>query len=166
MHLRRYRGLRLRRRALVVLAAMLALLVFGGGSGANALPSGFQETTALTGLTSPSAIEFAADGRVFVAEKGGRIKVFNGLSDTSPDLFGDLSANVHDFWDRGMLGFALDPGFTTGRPFLYVLYTYDAPIGGSPPTWGDGVPEPAGRNRRRLRGQRAASRVSPPRATS
>jgi hypothetical protein len=33
-----------------------------------------------------------------------------------------------------MLGLALDPVFTTGRPYGYVLYTYDAPIGGSPPT--------------------------------
>ena len=61
------------------------------------------------------------------------MKVFDSLTDTSPDLFANLSANVHDFWDRGMLGFALDPGFTTGRPYVYVLYTYDAPIGGSPP---------------------------------
>ena len=104
----------------------------------------FQETAVFSGLTNPSAIEFAADGRVFVAEKGGRIKVFNSLTDSSPDLFGDLSANVHNFWDRGMLGFALDPDFTTGRPYVYVLYTYDAPIGGSPPTWGDACPSPPG----------------------
>jgi uncharacterized repeat protein (TIGR01451 family) len=133
-----------RRQALLVLAALLVLLAVGG-SGASALPSGFQETTLpFTGLVNPSAIEFAADGRVFVAEKGGRIKVFNNLSDSSPDLFADLSTNVHNFWDRGMLGFALDPGFTTGRPYVYVLYTYDAPIGGSPPTWGDTCPTPPG----------------------
>ena len=43
-----------------------------------------------------------------------------------------------------MLGFALDPAFTTGRPYVYVLYTFDAPIGGSPPTWGDACPSPPG----------------------
>jgi glucose/arabinose dehydrogenase len=133
----------LRRQALLVLAALLLLLAVGG-SGASALPTGFQETTVFTGLTNPAAIEFAADGRVFVAEKGGRIKVFSNLSDSSPDLFANLSANVHDFWDRGMLGFALDPDFTTGSPYVYVLYTYDAPIGGSPPTWGDACPNPPG----------------------
>src|SRR5512132_2299485 len=132
------------RQALLVLAALLVLLAFGG-SGASALPVGFQETTLpLAGLTNPTAIEFAADGRIFVAEKGGRIKVFNNLSDSTADLFADLSTNVHNFWDRGMLGFALDPGFTTGRPYVYVLYTYDAPIGGSPPTWGDACPTPPG----------------------
>ena len=132
------------RQVVLVLVALFALLVIGGGSGAGALPTGFQETTVFSGLTNPSAIEFAADGRVFVAEKSGRIKVFDGLTDSSPDVFGDLSTNVHNFWDRGMLGFALDPAFTTGRPYVYVLYTYDAPIGGSPPTWGDGCATPPG----------------------
>jgi uncharacterized repeat protein (TIGR01451 family) len=127
---------------LLVLVALSALLTIGG-SGASALPSGFQETTLpFTGLVNPTAIEFAADGRVFIAEKGGRIKVFDSLSDSSAVLFADLGANVHNFWDRGMLGFALDPAFTTGRPYVYVLYTYDAPIGGSPPTWGDACPNP------------------------
>jgi uncharacterized repeat protein (TIGR01451 family) len=129
---------------LLVLAAVLALLAIGG-SGASALPNGFQETTLpFTGLVNPTAIEFAADGRVFIAEKSGRIKVFSNLSDPSSDLFANLSTNVHDFWDRGMLGFALDPGFTTGRPYVYVLYTFDAPIGGSPPTFGDGCADPTG----------------------
>jgi uncharacterized repeat protein (TIGR01451 family) len=129
---------------LLALAALLVLLAIGG-SGASALPQGFQETTLpFTTLVNPTAIRFAADGRVFVAEKGGRIKVFSNLNDSTPELFADLSANVHNFWDRGMLGFALDPGFTTDRPYVYVLYTYDAPIGGSPPTWGDACPTPPG----------------------
>jgi len=144
MNLRRERRLPIKRQAFFISAALLALLVIGGGSGASALPTGFQETTVFSGLTNPSAIEFASDGRVFVAEKSGRIKVFDSLTDSSPDVFGDLSTNVHNFWDRGMLGFALDPAFTTGRPYVYVLYTYDAPIGGFPPTWGDACPTPPG----------------------
>jgi uncharacterized repeat protein (TIGR01451 family) len=140
----RFRGqvrrLPVRAQALVVVATLCALLAIGGGSAAGALPAGFQETTVFSNLTNPASIEFAADGRVFVAEKGGRVKVFDNLSDGSPDVFADLSGNVHNFWDRGMLGLALDPGFTTGRPYVYVLYTYDAPIGGSPPTWGDSCP--------------------------
>jgi uncharacterized repeat protein (TIGR01451 family) len=132
------------RQALFALAAFVALLTIGG-SGASALPQGFQETQLpFTTLVNPTVIRFAADGRVFVAEKGGRIKVFSNLNDSTPDLFADLGANVHNFWDRGMLGMALDPGFTTGRPYVYVLYTFDAPIGGSPPTWGDTCPTPPG----------------------
>ncbi len=113
------------------------------GSLAAALPSGFQELTVFSGLTFPTKVRFAPDGRVFVAEKSGTIKVFSNLSDTTPTVVANLGANVHDFWDRGMLGFALDPNFTI-NPYMYVLYTYDAPIGGTPPTWGDGCPSPPG----------------------
>jgi glucose/arabinose dehydrogenase len=138
------RPLPLVRPVLPALAALLVLLAIGG-SGASALPGGFQETTLpFTTLVNPTAIRFTADGRIFVAEKGGKIKVFSNLNDSTPDLFADLGANVHNFWDRGMLGMALDPGFTTGRPYVYVLYTFDAPIGGSPPTWGDTCPTPPG----------------------
>jgi glucose/arabinose dehydrogenase len=138
------RRLPLARPALLALATFVALLAVVGGSGASALPTGFQEITIFTGLINPTAIEFAADGRVFVAEKSGKIKVFSNLNDSTPDLFADLGPNVHNFWDRGMLGLALDPGFTTGRPYVYVLYTFDAPIGGSPPTFGDACGDPTG----------------------
>ena len=130
------------RRKLWLLAAFVALHLFlGGASLAAPLPSGFQESTVFSGLTFPTKVRFAPDGRVFVAEKSGTIKVFSNLSDTTPTVVANLSANVHDFWDRGMLGFALDPNFPI-NPYMYVLYTYDAPIGATPPTWGDGCPSP------------------------
>ena len=40
------------------------------------------------------------------------------------------STNVYNFWDRGLLGLALEPGFPT-TPYVYVLYTHDAEIGGT-----------------------------------
>ena len=57
---------------------------------------------------------------MFVAEKCGRILVFDGMSDTTPKMFADLRTQVHDFWDRGLLGLALDPDFHNGRPYVYV----------------------------------------------
>ena len=90
------------------------------------------------------AIRFAPDGRVFVAEKDGLIKVFDNLNDPTPTVYADLRTKVHDFWDRGLLGMALDPQFTTGRPYVYVLYTHDAAIGGTAPRWGDDCPTPPG----------------------
>ena len=102
-----------------------------------------------SGLTNPTAIRFASDGRVFVAEKSGQIKVFDSLSDPQPDVFADLRTQVHNFWDRGLLGLALDPDFPED-PSVYVLYTYDAAIGGTAPRWGapgatsDGCPTPPG----------------------
>jgi glucose/arabinose dehydrogenase len=121
----------------------------GSPSGAATLPAGFGEAIVFTGLTQPTAIKFARDGRVFVAEKSGLIKVFDGLTDTTPTVFADLRTPVHNFWDRGMLGLELHPAFPT-TPYVYVLYTLDAPIGGTPPRWGtagattDGCPNPPG----------------------
>ena len=97
----------------------------------------------LTGLVHPSVIQFSPDGRIFVAEKRGTIKVFNSLTDTSPATFADLQSKVDDYWDRGLLGMALPPNFPT-NPWVYVLYTYDAAIGATAPRWNDGCPTPPG----------------------
>ncbi len=109
-------------------------------------------------------MRFAPDGRVFVAEKPGAIKVFDGLGDTTPTTFANLRTQVNHNWDRGLLGLALDPDFPA-KPFVYVLYTHDAPIGGTAPTWNDALPRPA-RGRPPTGASRApGSRASPPRAT-
>jgi glucose/arabinose dehydrogenase len=100
------------------------------------LPAGFREQIVLSGLDQPMNIEFARDGRIFVAEKAGRIKVFDSIADTTPTLFADLSAEVHNQHDRGMLGLALHPDFPT-QPYVYVLYAYDAPPGQVAPVWND-----------------------------
>ncbi|MEA2129745.1 MAG: hypothetical protein QOJ85_2636 [Solirubrobacteraceae bacterium] len=116
---------------------------------AATLPSNFRERVVFSGLTNPTAVRFAADGRVFVAEKSGLVKVFSNLDDTTPTTFADLRTQVHNFWDRGLLGLALDPGFPA-TPYVYVLYTHDAPIGGTAPRWGmpgvssDSCPTPPG----------------------
>jgi len=113
------------------------------------LPSGFRDSIVLSGLTEPTAVRFSPDGRVFVAEKSGILKVFDNLTDTSPTVFVDLRTNVHNFWDRGLLGIALAPNFPV-TPWVYVLYTYDAAIGGTAPRWGspgatsDPCPTPPG----------------------
>ena len=118
---------------------------------AATLPTGFQERVVFSGLTNPTAVRFAADGRVFVAEKRGVIKVFDSLTDTTPTTFADLNVNVYNFWDRGLLGMALDPNFPTS-PYVYVLYTYDHELGSTAPAprWGtasvysDPCPTPPG----------------------
>jgi glucose/arabinose dehydrogenase/PKD repeat protein len=101
------------------------------------LPKGFTETTVFSGLNEPTAVRFSPDGRVFVAEKSGLIKVFSGLTDTTPDVVADLRTEVQDYGDRGLTGMALDPSFPT-KSSIYVLYAYDAPIGGTAPTYNDG----------------------------
>jgi PKD repeat protein len=112
-----------------------------------AVPTGFTDTAVWSGLTLPTAIAFAPGGKVFVGEKGGIVKVFDSLSDSSPTQVVDLHPQVQDYWDRGLLGLAVDPGFgSTGRNFIYVLYTHDHNPEGSPATWGDNCPTPPGPN--------------------
>jgi glucose/arabinose dehydrogenase len=142
-------------RAIGLGCLVIAVLALGPRSTAEAapLPSGFQDEVVFSGLTQPTAVRFASDGRVFVAEKSGLIKVFDSLADPSPTVFADLRTNVHNYWDRGMLGLALDPGFPA-RPYVYVLYTYDHILGdtAAAPRWGtagattDSCPSPPGPN--------------------
>jgi glucose/arabinose dehydrogenase len=137
----------------IVAAVACAVGVLAAGvstASAGTLPSGFQETTAFSGLTNPMVVKFAPDGKVFVAEKSGLIKVYDGLGDSTPTVWADLRTKVHNFWDRGMLGMTLDINYAAGYPWLYVLYTHDAAIGGTAPRWGsagatsDGCPTPPG----------------------
>jgi glucose/arabinose dehydrogenase len=135
--------------AITLLATSLAVLTTPTPAAAVSLPTGFQEQIVFSGLTEPTALRFAPDGRVFVAEKSGVIKVFDNLSDTTPTVFADLRTQVHNYWDRGLLDVALAPGFPTD-PWVYVLYTFDAGIGGTAPRWGsvggtsDDCPTPPG----------------------
>ncbi len=128
------------RRCIVIVCALLLL---APAARAVVLPDGFRETIALSGFTQPTAVRFAADGRVFVAEKAGLVKVFSSLGDPTPTVVVDLRSQVNGFWDSGLSGLALHPSFPS-VPHLYVLYTRDAPPGGSTPTWNDQCPSPPG----------------------
>jgi cysteine-rich repeat protein len=130
-------------RALALVCAWLGV-VYAERAVADTLGS-FQETTVFSGLESPTAIRFAPDGRIFVAEKGGRLKVFNGLGDSTPDIAADLSTAVYNNWDRGLLGLAIDPQFPApGHDYVYVLYSVDAPPGGTPPVYNDACADQTG----------------------
>jgi len=112
---------------------------------AAAVPTGFSDVAVWSGLTLPTAIAFAPGGKVFVGEKGGIVKVFDSLSDTTATQVVDLHPQVQDFWDRGLLGLAVDPGFGgAGHNFVYVLYTHDRNPVGNPASWGDACPTPPG----------------------
>src|SRR5262245_8748633 len=124
-------------------AALVLLSMTSVARAATTLPANFTESVVFSGLTNPTTFRFAADGRIFVGQKNGVIKEFDNLSDTTPTTVVDLRAEVDDYWDRGLLGLALDPSFPT-NPYIYALYTYDAPIGGTAPTWNDACPTPPG----------------------
>jgi glucose/arabinose dehydrogenase len=138
------------RRALAALCALVLVpLVVIEPARAAVTPSGFSEQVVFSGLVNPTNVAFSPDGRVFVAEKSGLIKVFDSLDDPTPSVYADLRTEVHNYWDRGLLGIALHPDFPTD-PRMYVLYTHDGLIGGPTPKWGtpdtadDPCPSPPG----------------------
>ena len=137
--------------ALAALSLLAAALAATPAAAEPALPDGFQDTIAFDDLEQPVAFRFSPDERVFVAEKGGLIKVYDDLEDETPTVFADLRTKVYDHGDRGLLGLALDPEFPTA-PYVYALYTYDhilddpapPPKWGKPEAVGDECPEPKG----------------------
>ena len=121
--MRTRRLLRERLLPILLIAATAALTTPQVPLLAATLPTGFSETLIATGLQSPTAMQFAPDGRLFVAEQGGRLRVIkNGALLSAPFL----TLTVSSVGERGLLGVAFDPDFATNR-FVYVYYTATTP---------------------------------------
>ncbi|HVQ37355.1 MAG TPA: PQQ-dependent sugar dehydrogenase [Pyrinomonadaceae bacterium] len=86
---------------------------------AATLPASFTETLVAGGLASPTAMEFAPDGRLFVCQQGGQLRVIkNGALLPTPFV----TVTVDSSGERGLLGIAFDPNFASNN-FVYVYYT-------------------------------------------
>lgn len=86
---------------------------------AATLPTGFTETSLTGALANPTALAFAPDGRAFVAQQGGQLRVVkNGALLTQPFL----TLSVNSSGERGLLGVAFDPQFASNG-YVYVYYT-------------------------------------------
>jgi glucose/arabinose dehydrogenase len=83
---------------------------------------GFSETVFASGLNAPTAMTVAPDGRIFVTEKGGTLRIVQGGSLLSTPF---LTVSVNTVSERGLDGVALDPNFATNG-FVYVYYTTSA----------------------------------------
>jgi glucose/arabinose dehydrogenase len=85
----------------------------------TSLLPGFSETIVTTGFNEPTAMAEAPDGRIFVSEQGGNLRVVqNGTLLSQPFV----SLNVDSTNERGLLGVALDPSFETNG-YVYLYYT-------------------------------------------
>jgi len=89
---------------------------------ATVLEPGFTVFPVVGGLDQPTALAFAPDGRLFVAEKGGTIRVVkDGVLAVRP--FAELE--VWSFFESGLLGLTLDPDFATNG-YVYAFATVAA----------------------------------------
>lgn len=83
------------------------------------LPEGFVEETLATNLNAATALTVAPDGRIFIADQTGPIRVWkNGRLLPAPAL--DLAGRVDDYWERGLIGLTLHPDFPH-TPHLFVV---------------------------------------------
>ena len=103
--------------ALIILAASLAHAQTIADSGFSA------ETVTTLPVYQPVGLTFAPDGRIFIWQENGIVKVFkNGV--LLPTPFINLQPRVNTLNDRGLLGLALDPNFPANG-YVYLLYTYE-----------------------------------------
>jgi glucose/arabinose dehydrogenase len=109
----------------IVPAIAFCLLIMAADSvtPAATLPTGFSETLVANGLASPTSMDFAPDGRLFVCLQGGQLRVIkNGTLLSTPFV----SLTVDSSGERGLLGVAFDPNFATNN-FVYAYYTATTP---------------------------------------
>src|SRR5262245_29514069 len=101
----------------------LTIVAFATGAEGATLPSGFTESLIASGLNNPTAMQFAPDGRLFVCEQGGRLRVIKNGSLLSTPF---VTVTVSSTGERGLLGVAFDPDFAVNQ-FVYIYYTATTP---------------------------------------
>ncbi len=89
------------------------------------VPAGFIVETVASGLKYPTSLAFAGPNRIFVTQKSGAVRVIDN-DKLLGEPFIDLSAEVNDVGQRGLLGIAVHPNFPT-TPYVYLAYVYDPP---------------------------------------
>src|SRR5947208_387018 len=79
---------------------------------------GYAETTVASGFNAAIALDIAPDGRIFVAEQAGVLKVIDPNGAVKTVL--DISGHVNSQTDRGLTGVAVDRNFASNG-YVYLL---------------------------------------------
>jgi glucose/arabinose dehydrogenase len=108
---------------LTLLTAVGTLLALAISPAQGAVPNGFTQSQVASGLAGPMDMEFAPDGRLFVAEEAGKVRIVK--PDGTLATFLDISSKVDIAGERGLMGVTFDPNFATNH-FVYLYYTRKA----------------------------------------
>jgi len=100
----------------------LAVATFSTVPAAVVWPPGFDEETVAEGIDKPTAFAYAPDGRLFIAEKAGRVRIVGAAGELLATPFATVSVNTNN--DRGLIGLAVDPDFLVNH-YIYLAYTTD-----------------------------------------
>jgi glucose/arabinose dehydrogenase/PKD repeat protein len=107
--------------SLLTVVLLLTLGLLSAPAASAAPPTNFQTSLVIgSGLNGPSGFDIAPDGRIFILERSGTIKIFkNGV--LLPTPFAVLPSE--DTGDRGLIGIAFDPDFGVSNHYVYFYYT-------------------------------------------
>ncbi len=103
----------------IIVLVVISSVFFASKAGA-ALPENFQATPIITsGLNGPTGFGVAPDGRIFILERAGAVKIYKG-GQLLPTPFTTLPSAASG--DRGLIGVTFDPNFSNNH-FVYFYYT-------------------------------------------
>ncbi len=104
----------------VILNGLLLMSVTAPGA---RLPAGFTESLVATGLNSATAMAFSPDGRIFLCQQTGEVRIIkNGVLVPHPFV----RVQTQPLGERGLLGIAVHPQFATNG-WIYIYYTAITP---------------------------------------
>lgn len=109
-----------------LLVSAVILLVLTNNQPATAqltLPAGFSQVLVAPGITAPTTMAVAPDGRFFIAQQNGVLKVLKHDTLLSQPF---ITLNVNIDGERGLLGVVCDPDFATNQ---YIYLCYSVPTG-------------------------------------
>lgn len=102
----------------LILVLILYLASFSNAF-SQVYPAGFSQVQVVNGISSPTVMTFAPDGRIFIAQQNGALRVVkNNVLLATPAIDIDVDAAG----ERGLIGLVLHPQFSTNN-FIYFYYT-------------------------------------------
>ncbi len=114
-------------RTTTTILTSLAIILCASMLRAATLPAGFTESQWGSNLNgTPTAMEFAPDGRLFVCLQGGQLRVITSSGTLLTNPF--VTVPTSPDGERGLLGIAFDPDFGNSNNFVYVYYTVSSPL--------------------------------------
>ena len=102
---------------------LLWLLFWGFSENGLTQPTGFSDKLVIDGWSQAVGLTFDQNGRMYVWEKEGKVWIVeNGVRHANPLI--DISEEVGNWRDFGLVGFALDPNFLNNG-YIYLWYVVD-----------------------------------------
>ena len=111
-----------------LLCLVATCLLASDTSSAATVRRGFRETVIARGLDRPTAMAVAPDGRIFVTQQWGDVRVVKDGA-LLPEPF--VTVPVIAEGEQGLIGIALDPQFAVNG-FVYLHYTATTPASSQP----------------------------------